>query len=247
MRKKQFILYFAAAAAAAGIGLGACSSGSGTEKKAVTPVPAGQETAGQGAAGQGAAAGEAAGLEASGREPLENPGSTGQSNEDFSGRVESAENGIRTETVRGTGQASKQESAKAPVLRLKLPDDEGSFSSPAIIQEDENTIQIQFHDENTQSDAMAWASLEAGGGPSEYYMFDEEGTEQQEVSAGEKFRVKMTIKKTVENSDIHGILVSWEHEGVFYELWEDDARDSMDAVIDTASAIAARSTGPQGN
>ena len=49
--------------------------------------------------------------------------------------------------------------------------------------------------------------------------------------------MKMTIQKTVENSDIHGILVSWEHEGVFYELWEDDARDSMDAVIEMASAM----------
>ena len=53
---------------------------------------------------------------------------------------------------------------------------------------------------------MAWASLEAGGGPSEYYVLDEEGTLQQEVWAGEKL-VKMTIQKTVENSDIHGILV----------------------------------------
>ena len=60
-------------------------------------------------------------------------------------------------------------------------------------------------------------------------------------------RVKMTIQKTVENSDIHGILVSWEHEGVFYELWEDDARDSMDAVIEMASAIAVRSAAVQGN
>ena len=115
-----------------------------------------------------------------------------------------------------------------------------------MIQEDEHTVQIQFHDENTQSDAMAWASLEAGGGPSEYYVLDEEGTLQQEVWAGEKL-VKMTIQKTVENSDIHGILVSWEHEGVFYELWEDDARDSMDAVIEMSSAIAVRSAAVQGN
>ena len=140
----------------------------------------------------------------------------------------------------------EQEAAKAPVLRLKLPDDVTVCSSPVIIQEDEHTVQIQFHDENTQSDAMAWASLEAGGGPSEYYVLDEEGTLQQEVWAGEKL-VKMTIQKTVENSDIHGILVSWEHEGVFYELWEDDARDSMDAVIEMASAIAVRSAAVQGN
>ena len=140
----------------------------------------------------------------------------------------------------------EQEAAKAPVLRLKLPDDVTVCSSPVMIQEDEHTVQIQFHDENTQSDAMAWASLEAGGGPSEYYVLDEEGTLQQEVWAGEKL-VKMTIQKTVENSDIHGILVSWEHEGVFYELWEDDARDSMDAVIEMASAIAVRSAAVQGN
>ena len=145
-----------------------------------------------------------------------------------------------------TEHIPEQEAAKAPVLRLKLPDDVTVCSSPVIIQKDEHTVQIQFHDENTQSDAMAWASLEAGGGPSEYYVLDEEGTLQQEVWAGEKL-VKMTIQKTVENSDIHGILVSWEHEGVFYELWEDDARDSMDAVIEMASAIAVRSAAVQGN
>ena len=154
--------------------------------------------------------------------------------------------GHETEEGTASEHIPEQEAAKAPVLRLKLPDDVTVCSSPVMIQEDEHTVQIQFHDENTQSDAMAWASLEAGGGPSEYYVLDEEGTLQQEVWAGEKL-VKMTIQKTVENSDIHGILVSWEHEGVFYELWEDDARDSMDAVIEMASAIAVRSAAVQGN
>ena len=45
----------------------------------------------------------------------------------------------------------------------------------------------------------------------------------------------------MENSDIHGILISWEQEGVFYELWEDDAREKKEAVVDMASAIVSRS------
>lgn len=252
MRKKEYILYFAAAAAAVSIGLGACSPGTG---KTVTPVPTGQEATGQVETGQESPAGEGPGPEASGQEPQKIPGGAETSKADFPGQGSSPENGGKTETGnggnaetgKGPGQDSTQESAKATVLRLKLPEDERICSSPAIIQEDDNTIQIQFHDENTRSDAIAWASLEAGGGPSEYYMFDEDGTKQQEVSAGEELRVKMTVKKTVENSDIHGMLVSWEHEGVFYELWEDDARDSTDAVIDMASAIAARSAAAQEN
>ena len=216
MRKKKYILYFAAAAAAAGLGLGACSPGTGTQKETASSVSAGQQTA-------------VSGVSESGTES-----ETGY------------ENGHETEEGTASEHIPEQEAAKAPVLRLKLPDDVTVCSSPVMIQEDEHTVQIQFHDENTQSDAMAWASLEAGGGPSEYYVLDEEGTLQQEVWAGEKL-VKMTIQKTVENSDIHGILVSWEHEGVFYELWEDDARDSMDAVIEMASAIAVRSAAVQGN
>ena len=209
MRKKKYILYFAAAAAAASLGLGACSPGTGAQKSE-TGYENGHET----------------GHETRHETELE------------------TEEGTASEHT--TEHIPEQEAAKAPVLRLKLPDDVTVCSSPVIIQKDEHTVQIQFHDENTQSDAMAWASLEAGGGPSEYYVLDEEGTLQQEVWAGEKL-VKMTIQKTVENSDIHGILVSWEHEGVFYELWEDDARDSMDAVIEMASAIAVRSAAVQGN
>lgn len=217
MRKKKYILYFAAAAAA-------CSPGTGTQKETASSVSAGQQTA-------------VSGVSESGTES-----ETGYGN----GHETELGTEVGTASEHTTEHIPEQEAAKAPVLRLKLPDDVTVCSSPVMIQEDEHTVQIQFHDENTQSDAMVWASLEAGGGPSEYYVLDEEGTLQQEVWAGEKL-VKMTIQKTVENSDIHGILVSWEHEGVFYELWEDDARDSMDAVIEMASAIAVRSAAVQGN
>ena len=232
MRKKKYILYFAAAAAAAGLGLGACSPGTGAQKETASSVSAGQQTAVSG--------GTESGTESE----------TGYENGHETGHETRHETELETEegtaSEHTTEHIPEQEAAKAPVLRLKLPDDVTVCSSPVIIQKDEHTVQIQFHDENTQSDGMAWASLEAGGGPSEYYVLDEEGTLQQEVWAGEKL-VKMTIQKTVENSDIHGILVSWEHEGVFYELWEDDARDSMDAVIEMASAIAVRSAAVQGN
>lgn len=219
MRKKKAVLYFAAAAAAVSIGLVACSPGTGAGKETVISAPAGQDTA----------VNETQGIGLPGQESSEQTEGGDQSKEKDSGRSEQAESDINTGTE------------KAPVLRLKLPEDETLCSSPAVIQEDGTAIQIQFHDETTQSDAMAWASLEAGGGPSEYYVLDEDGTERQEVLAGEKIRVEMTIRKTVENSDIHGILVSWNYEGVFYELWEDDARESADAVVDMAAAIAARS------
>lgn len=219
MRKKKAVLYFAAAAAAVSIGLVACSPGTGAGKETVISAPAGQDTA----------VNETQGLGLPGQESSEQTEGGDQSKEKVSGRSEQAESDIKAGTE------------KAPVLRLKLPEDETICSSPAVIREDGTAIQIQFHDETTQSDAMAWASLEAGGGPSEYYVLDEEGTECQEILAGEKIRVEMTIRKTVENSDIHGILVSWKYEGVFYELWEDDARESADAVVDMAAAIAARS------
>lgn len=236
MRKKKAVLYFAAAAAAVSIGLVACSPGTGAGKETVISVPTGQGTAVSEAQEL-----ETPGLGASGQESSEQTDGADQSKVNFSGQSEWAENEIKTSTEKETGKVMKQESAKAPVLRLKLPEDETICSSPAVIQEDGTAIQIQFHDETTQSDAMAWASLEAGGGPSEYYVLDEEGTERQEILAGEKIRVEMTIRKTVENSDIHGILVSWKYEGVFYELWEDDARESADAVVDMVAAIAARS------
>lgn len=219
MRKKKAVLYFSAAVAAVSIGLVACSPGTGAGKETVISAPAGQDTA----------VNETQEIGLPGQESSEETEGGDQSKEKVSGRSEQAESDIKTGTE------------KAPVLRLKLPEDETICSSPAVIREDGTAIQIQFHDETTQSDAMAWASLEAGGGPSEYYVLDEEGTERQEVLAGEKIRVEMTIRKTVENSDIHGILVSWNYEGVFYELWEDDARESADAVVDMAAAIAARS------
>ena len=40
MRKKKYILYFAAAAAAAGLGLGACSPGTGAQKETASSVSA---------------------------------------------------------------------------------------------------------------------------------------------------------------------------------------------------------------
>ena len=53
MRKKKYILYFAAAAAAAGLGLGACSSGTGAQKETASSVSAGQQTAVSGASESG--------------------------------------------------------------------------------------------------------------------------------------------------------------------------------------------------
>ena len=147
MRKKKYILYFAAAAAAAGLGLGACSPGTGTQKETASSVSAGQQTA-------------VSGVSESGTES-----ETGYENGHETGHETRHETGHETEEGTASEHIPEQEAAKAPVLRLKLPDDVTVCSSPVMIQEDEHTVQIQFHDENTQSDAMAWASLEAGRRP----------------------------------------------------------------------------------
>ena len=135
MRKKKYILYFAAAAAAAGLGLGACSPGTGAQKETATSVSAGQQTA-------------VSGVTESGTES-----ETGYEN----GHETRHETELETEEGTASEHTTEhipehipeQEAAKAPVLRLKLPDDVTVCSSPVIIQKDEHTVQIQFHDENT--------------------------------------------------------------------------------------------------
>lgn len=167
---------------------------------------------------------ETAGSEYAGQETSEGD-SAGQ---------DTSEAGSAGREIPETGSADRE-----AVLKLSLPEDESLFSHP-VRSEDDGMIQIQFGDQNTRSEAIVWASLEKEGGPSEYYVFDEEGEEKKMVAAGSR-QLEMVIRKTVENSDIHGILVSWECDGVYYELWEDDAREQADDVIQTAAEIAARS------
>ena len=221
MRKKKFILYVTMIAAAAGINLSACSSGTGAEQGTAALRSSGQGTGSVQSSIQGTDVSKAPGQEM--------PGEGGTKDETIS------EHTLKSESARN------QKDAEGPVLRLELPEDQGLCSDPSFIQQDDNTIQILFHDETTQSDAISWASLEAAGGPSENYVLDQQGMEQREILAGEDGPVVLTIRKTVENSDIHGILISWEQEGVFYELWEDDAREKKEAVVDMASAIVSRS------
>ena len=230
MRKKKFILYVTMIAAAAGINLSACSSGTGAEQGTAALRSSGQGTGSVQSSIQGTDVSKAPGQET--------PGEGGTKDETIS------EHTLKSESARNQENARNQKDAEGPVLRLELPEDQGLCSDPSFIQQDDNTIQILFHDETTQSDAIAWASLEAAGGPSENYVLDQQGMEQREILAGEDGPVVLTIRKTVENSDIHGILISWEQEGVFYELWEDDAREKKEAVVDMASAIASRSRLP---
>ena len=221
MRKKKFILYVTMIAAAAGINLSACSFG--------PRCPAGSGGVRVTRPGTGLVQSSIQGTDVSKAPGQEMPGEGGTKDETIS------EHTLKSESARN------QKDAEGPVLRLELPEDQGLCSDPSFIQQDDNTIQILFHDETTQSDAIAWASLEAAGGPSENYVLDQQGMEQREILAGEDGPVVLTIRKTVENSDIHGILISWEQEGVFYELWEDDAREKKEAVVDMASAIVSRS------
>lgn len=161
MGKRKYTLCSAIVAVAVGLGSGVCSPGAGAQKETVPPVLAGQQITISGDT-----------------EPGTKPG-TGYENGREAGHETRHKTEFETEeeTVPEhiTEHIPKQETVGAPVLRLKLSDDVTVCSSPVIIQRDEHTVQVQFHDENTQSDTMARASPEAEGGPSEYHALNEEG------------------------------------------------------------------------
>lgn len=227
--ERIWIKMAAVSVAALSLGLGACSPGEKTGMETMGMETAGMEAAGMETTDIGTAGMETTGIGTAGIETtgMETTG------------IEPADLAAEAQAVNGTDE--EDENVAEPKLRLELPEDDSMYSQASTIQQDNRVIQIQFHHENTGSDAIIWASIEAEGGPSEYYMFDEDGIRSEMADIGAGGPLEMTIRKTVENSDIHGILISWEYDGVYYELWEDDAREQADRVLQMAAAIASQS------
>lgn len=128
-------------------------------------------------------------------------------------------------------------------IEIVLPQNESWYSSPVCSVEDGAVRQVMFRDEITGSDAVVRASKKEDGDPSVFfYVFDDSKREKWSARAEDGTSIEITVEVTVENSDIHGVLATWEHGGVLYALWEDDAADAMDSVAKIAMAIAERSS-----
>lgn len=126
-------------------------------------------------------------------------------------------------------------------IQIGLPLNESWYSNP-VYSAEEKIQQVTFHDEITGSDAIVRACREEDGDPSVfYYMFDDSKRESWFTNTEEGTRIDIAVEVTVENSDIHGVLATWGHNGVLYALWEDDAVDSVDGVAKIAMEIADRS------
>ena len=240
-REKGIICVRAAIVAAAlSLTLGACS----------VSQTKGTETAGQEVSGEEGAGGQPLGQKMPGEEGADKqssgqtPGTEKPSGQKPSGQKPSGQKppeqkppGQEWDAAGSSAQENGAQADAGPVLVLSLPEDERLCSNP-VRSQDDKMIQILFHDESTQSDAIARASLDSEDSLSEYYVLDEAGAEKRRVPAEDGSEMEMDIRKTVENSDIHGILIRWEYKGIFYELWEDDAREQADDVIRMAAGIA---------
>ena len=127
-------------------------------------------------------------------------------------------------------------------IQIQLPRNEKWYSGPVYSTEEGNVEQVMFHDEITGSDAIVRACREEDGDPSVfYYMFDDSKKQAWTVSTEDGTRIDITVEVTVENSDIRGVLATWNRQGILYALWEDDAVHSVDSVAKIAMEIAERS------
>lgn len=123
-------------------------------------------------------------------------------------------------------------------LKLELPENE-SWSSGAVYSIIGGRVaQIQFHDEITGSDAIARAGKQEDGDISGiYYAFDDSKKQSWFTDVEDGTRVYITVQATSENSDVHGVLATWNYKDLSYSLWEDDAREFPDAVAKMAVEI----------
>ena len=197
-----------AAIVAMGLTLAACSGGKGTDGSSAEDVPS-------------QAASPVQDTE------MARTGDAAQETEAPAGQTASASEGKKSSDAGWT-----------EVLALRLPEDESRFSDPVYGSEDEDTLTVQFYDVEAESGALARASRHEDGGPAEYYVFDEGTKKTYEAKAPDGSKLEVAVMMTIENSDIPGILASWEHDGIYYTLWEDESRDRPDAVARTAAAIA---------
>ena len=127
-------------------------------------------------------------------------------------------------------------------LKIGLPMNENWYSDPVYSTEEGGVRQVMFYDEFSRSDVIVRACRTEDGDPSVfYYMFDEQKKQTWMATAKDGARIEITLEVTIENSDIHGVLATWEHGGIRYALWEDDAKDAVDSAAKMAVEIAERS------
>lgn len=124
-------------------------------------------------------------------------------------------------------------------LTLKLPEDEERYTGISCSMIGEMIAQIQFYDEAAGSEAIARAGKTENGDISGiYYVFDDNLKKEYTAYTDDGTEIAITMQVTTENSDVHGVLASWRTGDILYTLWEDSARDNMDAAGETAVAIA---------
>lgn len=137
---------------------------------------------------------------------------------------------------------SEAESGEEREIRIGLPSNEAWYSGAEYSVEGGTVKQVMFHDEITGSDAIVRACRTEDGDPSVfYYMFDDTKKESWPANTADGGKIDIKVEVTVENSDIHGVLATWEHDGVLYALWEDDGAGDVSSVAKLAVEIAERS------
>lgn len=138
--------------------------------------------------------------------------------------------------------ASESESGDEPEIRIGLPGNEAWYSGAEYSVEDGTIKQVMFYDEITGSDVIVRACRKEDGDPSVfYYMFDDSKKESWSAKTSDGKTIDIKVEVTVDNSDIHGVLATWEHDGVSYALWEDDGAGDLSSVAKLAVEIAERS------
>lgn len=150
-----------------------------------------------------------------------------------------AGSGNNTELINPIKQVNSSVDFKAIGLKLSLPEDKERYENITYSIISNEIAQIRFHDKTTNSDAILRAGKAEGGDPSGiYYEFDSSKVRKETVKAKDGTEVDIVAQPTIENSDIHGVLVVWNAEGSVYTLWEDDAREQIDEVVQAAVEIA---------
>ena len=135
-------------------------------------------------------------------------------------------------------------------ISLELPQNPDWIRDPACSILGGKVAQIRFYDMMAESDAIVRAADESEEDISGiYYVFDDTQKQSWFTMTEDGQRIEISLRVTVENSDVPGALATWTFGGNQYCLWEDNVRDTEDAVarmaieIAKASAEALESTG----
>lgn len=128
-------------------------------------------------------------------------------------------------------------------LSLKLPENDSWYENAIYQIIDGQIAEICFFDVHGESEASVRAAKEDLGDVSGvYYKFDEAKTKIWSTAAAAGQTIEIAVQVVVEGSDFHGVLASWNYDGVNYTLWEDNGADRADTIAKMAMEIAKRSS-----